>query len=350
MKKNRKIIILFIIVAFLLFTTTKVNAAETFSTESGIVATKVVEGFSGNIEFNLSNITLSSEENYVWAVGTTSLDADITKWYPLGDFSEANKTARISLVISDKEILDILRTTNTAYLYIKETKTDNLLINALKVDLTLSPYHAFDLYEWLDDYYVVGGNKSSTQQWSGATYNIRNVWYKFEKVTDENKINQYNQAVDNKTSIEDIFSISVNDIDKLTDWQDCTTDGSVYPNTKIEKEKLPADDGLYILYMKAKDTDSKMVYGYRIWPLDLRKVETGSNTNKEDKEENRNNESTGSQEENKGVSITGGKEDPTTAKKILPNTGITKIIISITFILSIAGIVLYIKYKNIPLK
>lgn len=345
MKKNKTMILLFIIFAFILLITTKVNAAETFSAENGIVATKVVEGFNGNVEFNFTNITLSSEGNYEWAVGTTSSDADITKWYPLGDFSEANKTARINLVVSDRDILKILKTTNTAYLYIKDTKADTLIINALKVDLTLPPYHAFDLYEWLHDYYIIGGNLSSVEQWNGATYNIKNAYYKFEKVTDQNLINQYNQAIDNKTSIEDIFSISASDIEKLTDWQTCTTDSSIYPNTKIEKGKLPADDGLYILYIKAKDTDSKMLYGYRVWPLDLKKVET-ENTN------NGNNEGNGnadSQEKTEG-SITGGKEDPTTAKKILPNTGVTKIIIGITIILSIAGIAMYIKYKNIPLK
>lgn len=66
---------------------TMVNAADTFTTEDGITATKIVDNFKGNIQFKLTNIELNAEGNYVWGFGTTPQSADITNWYTLGDFT-----------------------------------------------------------------------------------------------------------------------------------------------------------------------------------------------------------------------------------------------------------------------
>lgn len=353
MTRSKKLMILGIVFTFMLLFTTKVNGAETFSTSDGIVATKIVEGTNGNIEFSYSNIPLDAQSSYEWGIGKTASKEEVAKWYALNDFSGANKTAKVNLLVSEKEVLSVLRTTDEAYLYIKDSKAGTFVVDALKVDLTLPPYHACELYEWLHDYYFIGGTKSSsTLQWSWAIYNINNVAYKFVKVTDENVIKRYNQAIDNKTSIEEVFSIKVDDIASLTGWENCI--GSDYNgHTKIPEERLPKDDGLYILYMKAKDSDSKTVYGYRTWPSGLKKVPVGGNSNSTTDSGDTGNAGTqGSQgtsinKENTGIA---GKSDTTTAKQILPNTGITKIIVLVIVALGIAGIVGFIKYKNIPIK
>lgn len=341
MRKNKKIMLSIIIFTFILLITTISNATETFTTDDGIVATKKVEGYNGSIEFNFNNIPLSSEGNYVWSIGETSVKDDIAKWYSLGDFSVSNKTAKISLVVTEKGILNILRKTNTAYLSIKDTKTENYIVDTLQVDLTLPPYHAFNLYEWLGNYYLIGGSLASVDQWEGATYNIENAYYKFVKVTDESLINKYNEAVQNKTSIENVFSITVDDVENITDWENCTRDHT-YPYTKIDKEKLPTDDGLYILYMKAKDADSKMVYGYRIWPLEAKTIPTNGQNNGNNTLNNQDNpidkDDTGS--------IQTGKTDSTVANKILPNTGLSIAIIGTILLIILLGMGALAKYHN----
>ncbi len=348
MKKRKNIIIFGGIFAFLLLFTVKANATETFSTSDGIIATKIVEGMNGNIEFSISNIPLKAQEEYEWGISKTSSKEDVTKWYDLSDYNESNKSAKINLLVSEKDVFSILRTTDIAYLYIKDVKAGTYIVDALKVDLTLPPYRACELYEWLKDYYFIGGTKSSgTLQWSWAIYNIKNVSYKFVKVTDENLIQKYNQAIDNKTSIEDVFSINVKDIASLTGWESCVGN-DVHGYTKILQERLPTDGGLYILYMKAKDSDSKTVYGYRTWPSGLKKVPIENNN-----ESNVNNVNKGPQEgstTNKGNSTIVGKTDTTTAKQILPNTGVTKIIILTIVVLGIVGTIGYIKDKNLPIK
>lgn len=351
MKKSKKNVLSLIIFIFIiLMTTTISNATDTFTTDDGIVATKKVDGYNGNIEIDFSNISLNSEGNYVWAINETSSKDDISKWYALGDFSVSNKTAKINLVVTEEEILSILRKTNIAYLYIKDTKTENYIVNMLQIDLTLPPYHAFDLFQWLDNYYIIGGSLSYgvADQWNGATYNIRNAYYKFVKVTDEKLINKYNEAVQNKSSIEEIFSITADDIENITDWENCTRDYK-YPYTKIDKEKLPADDGLYILYMKAKDADSKMIYGYRIWPLDAKTIPI-SGKNNENSTSNTIDNKNGIVNKNYIENTQTGKTDTTIASKILPNTGINITIIGIIILVIGVGIGTFAKYhtyKNI---
>lgn len=343
MTKNKKVIALGIILMFMLLFTTKVNAEETFSTNDGIVASKIVEGVNGHIELNFTNIPLSTESTYEWGLGKTSLKEEITKWYSLSDFNGKNKTAKINLLATEEDILKILKTTDIAYIYIKDTKENRFIVDALRIDLTLPPYHTFDLIENYGNYYFIGNATASGNfpEYGGAIYGIENVCYKFVKVTNENQIHKYNQAIDNNTSIEDVFSIKVNDIEKLTDWQQCVEAATFGPYSKILKENVPKDNGLYILYMKAKDSDSKTIYGYRTWPSGLKKVPIGNNTN------------TGNNGSNGNTGITSankGKVDTTTAKQILPSAGITSIIIFI--IMGVVGIgsILYIKYKNIPLK
>lgn len=353
--KKQKILISLIIFAFILMIATISNAADIFTTTDGIVVTKVVEGYKGDIDLKISNMQLSSEGNYVWGISDTSVVTDVKKWFPLGDFSVSNKTATINLVTSQKEILALLRKTNTIYLFIKNTKDETFVINNLELDLTLPPYHAFDLYRRdsvlgnLMAYYVIGGNLTSVDAWDGATYNIKNAYYKFDKVTDSELIKKYNNAVENNTSMEDIFSITTEDIESITDWKNCTNDLE-YAYTKIDKDELPSDNELYILYIKAKDSDSKIIYGYKIWPFDGKKVKSNTGNKEEnpsseiDKKDN--SEGTGVKKEETPTQTTGKIDTTTATYKTLPNTGLSVALIGSIILIIIGGIAVLAKYHK----
>lgn len=274
MTKAKYLIMSLLVGIILLMMPTMVNAADTFTTTDGIEVKKVVTGFSnGSIELKVSNIELSSEGNYTWGIGKSSSVDNITNWYVLGDINASKKTASLNLTVQDKNILALLRETNTAYLFIKDTKStddttdDTLIIDALQVDLTLPPLYAFDYYIWLDSYYITGGNLSSVEQWNGATYNIKNAYYKFEKITDEELVAKYKQALLDGTDISSVFSIDASTVENIENWTACTRDSN-YPFTKIDKTKVPTDQGAYYLWIKAKDTDSKTVYGCLIVNID----------------------------------------------------------------------------------
>lgn len=275
MNKVKYLIITLLVGLVLLMIPTMVNATDTFTTTDGIEVKKVVTGFSnGNIELKISNIELSSEGNYAWGISKSSSIDNITNWYVLGDINASNKTAVLNLAVTDKNILALLRETNTAYLFIKDTKAtddtadDTILINSLQIDLTLPPLYAFDyLIKW-SSYYIIGGDLSSVESWSGATYNIKNAYYKFEKITDETLVANYKQALLDGTSLTEVFSIDVSTVEKVENWTACTKDYSDDPVTKIDESKLPTEQGTYYLWIKAKDTDSKTVYGCLIINID----------------------------------------------------------------------------------
>lgn len=268
MTKAKYIIMILLIAIVLFITPTIVNAADTFTTDNGIVVKKVVTGFSnGSIELDISNIELSLEGNYEWSISTGTSVENITKWYVLGDANASKKTAKLNLTVQDKNILAVLRKTNTAYLFIKDSSDNTMIIDGLQLDLTLPPLYAFDYTIWLDSYYIIGGNLSSVNQWDGATYNIQNAYYKFEKITDETLVGKYKQALLDGTSLSNVFSIDASRVENIDNWVACTRDIN-YPFTKIDKSKLPTDQGAYYLWLKAKDTDSKTVYGCLIVNID----------------------------------------------------------------------------------
>lgn len=247
--------------------TKEVGAYEdTFTTDDGIVVKKVVDGFSnGSIELDVSNITLNTQENYEWGIATNSNLESVEKWFTLGDFN--TQKAKLNLTVQDNKILEILRKTDTVWLFIKNASDDTLLINALKLDLALPPLNAINYHVWLDSYYIIGGNASSAAQWSAMTYNIKTAWYKFEKITDEALVSNYKQALIEGTNVNEVFSITPEIVANKENWNACTRDNN-YPMTKIDKTKIPTDQGTYYLWVKGKDADSKMVYGCVIINID----------------------------------------------------------------------------------
>lgn len=268
MLKNKRILLIIILAIALFLIPNICKATDTFTTSDGIVVKKVVTGFSnGSIELDINNITLSSEGNYEWGISTATTSDSVTKWYVLGDINTSKKTAKLNLTVQESNILAILRKTDTAYLFIKDSD-NSLIINGLELDLTLPPLYAFEYYIWLDSYYIIGGNLSSVKQWNGATYNIKNAYYKFEKITDEALISKYKQASLDGTSLTSVFSIDKSKVENIENWTACTRDYS-YPFTKIDESKIPTDQGAYYLWIKAKDTDSKTVYGCLIVNIDL---------------------------------------------------------------------------------
>ena len=155
MTKSKYIMMFLFVIVMILIPATMVNADEDTFTygegENQITVKKVVTGYTnGDIDLDISNIVLSNEGNYVWAAEKTKSTSDSTKWYNLGDFNTTKKTAKVTLTTSNDDMLALLRGTDTAYLYIKDTKgtdkdasDDEIIINGLQLDLTLPPLYAF---------------------------------------------------------------------------------------------------------------------------------------------------------------------------------------------------------------
>ena len=259
MKKTKYFIVILLLSFIIFLIPTMVSAEDTFTTSDGIVAKKVVDSTGGNIELRFSNISLNEEVNYTWAIGRSTNVDEVEKWYALGDFSQSNKTASITLTTSDSKIKKILRETNNAWIYIKDNANDTLIVNALKVDLTLPVLKAFEITE----------NQSSSTFRSfhiRTVYGIDNLYYNIQKITDEQVIENYKNAKINGTSLENVSGLATIDNAPQDGWTVIDAKYTAINDYYIHNK--PTEPGVYYVWIKGKDTDSKMVYGYYVFGLD----------------------------------------------------------------------------------
>ena len=171
-EKNSKLILILVavVVSLLFVIPTTVKAYEdTFTTTDGIVVSKKIAGYTkGDIHFDISNIELDSEKSYNWAIIKSSDSKNIENWEGLNDFTASKKVATIDLLTAKSKHLALLKSTDEAYLYIKCTDDDKMIVNALKLDLSLPISYAFKLskYKALDSYTV----SKSGDYYDSSTY------------------------------------------------------------------------------------------------------------------------------------------------------------------------------------
>lgn len=259
MLKTKYFIMTLLLIFIMFLIPTMVKAEDAFSTNDGIVAKKVVNSMGGDIELIFSNIALNEEFNYTWAIGRNTNVSEVEKWYSLGDFSQSNKTAKITLTVDDTKILKVLRETNTAWIYIKDNTNDTLIVDALKVDLTLPVLKAFEITE---------NQKSNTFRSFNikSIYKIDNLYYNIQKITDKQVIENYKNAKINGKSLESVSGLATIGDAPQDGWNVVDEKYTVLNEFYIHKK--PTEPGIYYVWIKAKDVDSKMVYGYSVFGLD----------------------------------------------------------------------------------
>ena len=258
-------------VSLLFVIPTTVKAYEdTFTTTDGVVVKKIIEGYTqGNIHFDISNIGLDDEKSYKWAIIKSSNSENIKEWTGLNDVTASKKVATIDLTISNSKHLDLLRSTDEAYLYIKCTEDDKMIVDALKLDLSLPIVYAFKLSKdtgWSRCQYNVSYNGSSYA--TTSTYKIKDVYYKFEKITDETLINTYQTAISSNSNMNDVIKVTKEDIKNITGWTLCDESYSSKIHTVWNNNSWPTEQGVYYLYLKAKDLGTKTVYGCLVVNVD----------------------------------------------------------------------------------
>lgn len=258
MLKNKRILLILILAIALFLIPSICRAEDTFETIDGIVAKKVVDGYGGNIEFRFSNINLNEENNYTWGICTNTNSSAVEEWYPLGDFSQSQKLATITLTSSGK-VGKILKEKNTAWLYIKDDTNNLFVVEALRVDLTLPLLKAFKIVENPD--------ATTFRSFSiDSVYGIDSLHYNIQKITDENVVSAYKEAKIAGKDLSTITNLAAVGDAPATGWKVMDEVYSAINNFYIHNK--PGESGIYYVWVKGKDTNSKMVYGYNIFGLD----------------------------------------------------------------------------------
>lgn len=328
MKKNKRIVVSVIVFAFILLIATISNAAE-------VKVEKVVPSTDGGINFIFSELSLESGANYQWAI-EKSQNVTITNWYDVLAPEYDTGTVKVSVLSTNANHLEILKSTDTAYITIRKVGETTNLLDAYQVDLTLPLLKAYTYV------YVLGQNDDNVEQIKGPYgMNNANISYMFEKIEDANIVNKY---IDNNHDLTQLELAGIGDIPNLNNsqWKTVKHTYAWGYVTEDIKDELNLEDGLYYLWLKGSDTGVKTVYGQAIIEVGtVTKITSTTDGGKDTTEGNNENKETPKTEQQ---TSTTGKTDSTIANKILPNTGISIAIVGTILLVTILGIGALAKY------
>ena len=329
--KKQKILISLIIFACILMVATIVNAAD-------VTAEKIVSSTDGSISFLFSNLDLESDNEYEWSISKKSNETS-DDWYSLNDLDVEKNEATVNVLVTNEKNLEILKSTNTAYISIRKKNETTNILNSYKVDLTVPLLKA---YKYV---YVLGENDDNVERIQGL-YGItgKDISYIFQKIEDPDIVNNY---IDNNHNLNNLKLAEEKDMPELNDsrWKNLIHTDAWGDTTDKIKKVLNLEDGLYYLWLTGKSDSVKTINGYAV-------IEIGTVTkiNKEepkqdtDKEDIKNDET--SQTTQKNQTITAQKDQTTATYKTLPNTGIGMALIGSVILVIVGGIALLAKYHK----
>lgn len=258
--KNKRILVLFLVlIALLGIMSIKVNAVGNYEIE------KTVEGTDGTIEFLFNNITFDEANDYEWGISKTQNETGVEEWYSFDTYNVEQNTALITLAPENTTVLDILKTTDTAYIYIKNTTENTNVLDGVEVDLTLPKNNVFQIQQFTnstENEIIISHDNANLGE---AVYGIDEYSFQFIEVEDQSIIDAYNEAKENGT---DIYSIDLSAIsDTPSDgWILC--DGNVSGYKGINNEDTPKEKGLYALWLRTEDPSTKTIYGFILYELE----------------------------------------------------------------------------------
>ena len=337
------VIILLVSVVFTILPTIS-NAA--------VTSEKLVPYTNGSIDYIINGLELEEGASYQWAI-EKSQNATIANWYDVVAPEYDAGTVRISVSAGDANQLEILKSTDTAYIYIRKVGEDSNILENYKVDLSLPLLKAFTVVK--SKYYNRNvPNNPAFEITSVYGLNADDVQYKWEKITDASIVNNY---IDNNHDLSGLNLKGKESFPSLSDTSWKSVDTIVTKdNMRVNNGNLPAEDGLYYLWLKGSSTDVKTIYGQAVLEVgEVTKINTENpgtdddeNPGTDNDENPTDNTSTTGNNNNNG-STTGktDSKDKTTAKGPLPNTGVgIGLVASIIVIMGI-GVFTYFRYKRL---
>lgn len=321
---------------------------------AAVTSEKLVPSTNGSVDYVISGLELEDGASYQWAI-EKSQNATITNWYSVTAPEYDTGTVRISVSVDNENQLAILKSTDTAYIYIRKVGEDSNILENYKVDLSLPLLKAFTVVK-SEFYNRDVPNNPAFDITSVYDLNADNIQYKWEKITDASIINNY---IENNHDLSGLNLKGKESFPSLSDTTWKSVDYMIKDRPRIENKSLPPEDGLYYLWLKGSSTDVKTIYGQAILEVgEVTKINTenpgtnnddNQNNNENPAQENPTNNNTPTNGNNNNGSTT-GKTDPddnTTAKGTLPYTGAgIGLIVSIIAIMGI-GVFTYFKYNRL---
>ena len=256
---RKKIIFISILFVLILLTGVSVKA----DNENVEYTKETMSNYDGSIIINLSNMTLDTSHKYSFGISTEK-SIETTEYHEVTE-NITESTMKILLDTSKQDIKTMLRKTDTVYLWIKDTTSNSNVLSDYEVNVKLNYSQTFKVFQQ--------GNLLWQMQ---RIYDINNMYYSTVTITDKDIIKKYETLKENINQDFIILNtdtevINNNNIDKLetnfsipSSWNSLKNATSAFNKKEpvLPFETVPHDANLYLVWVKAKDSDSKDVYGY----------------------------------------------------------------------------------------
>lgn len=199
----------------------------------------------GEINLKISNIQLDKNAKYKYKIKSGEKE---TEFYDVKSVDADNGIINIEIEKAKSDILSILKTSDEAYLTIQEINTESAVKNIIeekKIDISLSLSKAFKVGHWNSGYHGIA-----------HTYGINEIYYKYEKVKDEDIIKKYLDYLEgydqNKDNIYWGYYVD-NLIDEMNIENNIPKDGWKKLQSR-DTDTQPSEEGLYFIWIKAQET------------------------------------------------------------------------------------------------
>ena len=237
MKLEKKFIIALIILLAIVLIPGIANAAVEY--------TRTIPSNDGTIKINLTGLEISENKAYEFALVRQGGTPE--SWFSIDD-GYTSTDATITLGSAIDEIVEVLKVTDTGFLYMREKDdaTGTYVLESYKINLKL-PYLQSLPYEKKERYYDVTGllYGSIGDQYSsiGAT----TTYVQWKKITDRALIEEYLNIKNNN--------------EEITELEESLPEPPTTGYTLGKKpEYLDKNDGLYLLWVKRTGENCKDVY------------------------------------------------------------------------------------------
>lgn len=254
--RKTKILLAIILVSIVLLIIPNVSNA-------AVEVTRNVYSNNGSMKFNFTGLTLDTTKEYEFGITKTSA-AEVETWHLITEYTE--NTATVDIAMNTEDLRNIVDTTDTAYIRIREKSADTLVLEPYAVDVK-TPFLK------VTNFTVMNNGK----EWASLPDNelmqvaLRNAenskaYYQYEKITDENIISKYKEIKSANGNFEELQSLLKTEA-PTSNWNSWLYwNGHGSRNSAgfgfTQRTIQAPDTGLYYMWVYFSGDNLKDVYGY----------------------------------------------------------------------------------------
>ncbi len=210
---------------------------------------------SGNMTFDLTGLTLDTTHEYEFGITKTTA-ATVEDWYPITAYTAT--TAEINFSTETREIQEIVETVDSIYLTIKDKTADVVVLQPYMLDVKIP-------YLQLTNMPLIGDGEEFDYLTKNIEFNSSlnhdEAYYIYEKITDQNVIDEYMSIKESNGNVLDLES-KLDTTAPTSGWVKWTHFNDMYQYGYPQNTINTPGEGLYYMWIYVTGSGVKDIYGY----------------------------------------------------------------------------------------